>query len=81
MENYLEKMVASGIFKHVDHSRRRSLAIPQNKNNQFLTLISNKFRVPVSIKWFLTLLGAYETPWRLIKTRGLFRAKFTVAST
>lgn len=50
MENYLEKMVASGIFKHVDHSRRRGLASPQNKINQFLTLISNKFHVPVSIK-------------------------------
>lgn len=49
MENYLEKMVANGIFKHVDPSRRRGLVIPQNKNNQFLTLISNKFHVPVCI--------------------------------
>lgn len=43
MENYLDKMVATGIFKYVDHSRRRGLATSQNKNNQFLTLISNKF--------------------------------------
>ena len=57
MENYLEKMVASGIFKHIDHSRRRGLATPQKKNNQFLTSISNKFHVPVGIKWLLT-------PWR-----------------
>lgn len=55
MENYLEKMVASGIFKRVDLSRRQGLATPQSKNNQFLTLISNKFHVPVGIKWFLTL--------------------------
>lgn len=55
MENYLEKMVASGIFKRVDLSRRQGLATPQSKNNQFLTLISNKFHVPVGIKWSLTL--------------------------
>lgn len=46
MENYLEKMVASGIFKLVDPSRRRGLALPQNQNSQFLTLISNKGPVP-----------------------------------
>lgn len=74
MENYLKKMVANGIFKHVDPSRRRGLVIPQNKNNQFLTLISNKFHVSVCIKRFLTLWGPVN-PLRLTKARGIFSWK------
>lgn len=80
MENYLEKMVANDIFKHADPSRRRSLAIPQNQNNQFLTLISNKFHVLVCSKWFLTLWGP-ATPLRPTKPGEFIPGKFTLALT